>query len=269
MRAALEHFSRGYMHAMDYLRAVAGNIDIANIQSALNELARAIERAETEWFPANVLGVRGPKAGPIITLASEGITVWTVPRTEITALLMHAQTPEARRLVLDEFWAEILDDCAAAIAGATGGPYADLALLLEEAITILRSGHVAASQTLAASVLDTLTRVGLPEDRRRDFLRQTDSKNRKRMNHFEDLDLPTSMVIAPIWLAYRSQETPAEREASTSFARNATAHHLRGDQVSLGNATQAIMLATALLDLLGLFDSQVAKVAVEDEVDDA
>lgn len=252
MQSVLAQFARASANYQD----LVGGIDLDGVRYALDILAKSLETARTSSYPANVLGVPGARARSIIDLAGDGITVWAVPRTEVTGRLLEAADFEARRSVLDECWAEIIDDCASEAVSASTGPYGDLAALLEQAIAVLRAGHVAASQTLAASVLETLTKVGLPDEFRADVLRHREHKTKKRMQHFDELDVPVAMVMAPLWFTYRQQETEQDREASAAFARHATVHHLRGDQISRGNATQAIMLTAALLNLLSILDEQ-------------
>lgn len=229
----------------------------ADLIARANEAARALTEAYRRAFPPNLLPiVESVSLEAIQTLANEGITVWAVPRARVAVRLMRAPDARARRDVLGAEFEAILEDCAGAAAAAVAGPFPDLARLLEQAVRVMRSGEVAAGQALAASVLDTLLKVSFEKPAVDDLMYHHKGPKSKKavMDHFEELEVRAAMVLRPIWFAYRPQWTAEERRGSSSFARHATAHYIRGRAVSKRNAAQAAMLAAALLDLLALLD---------------
>lgn len=244
--------------AESYISAINAQ-QLSWVTDALEWWSRLADQELAEFrrsLPPNLRGVEDVEFSAIATLAGEGITVWAVPRARVAQRLLHAPTSQARRRILGDAAADILDDCATIATTAAAGPFPDLAQLLEQVIRVTRSGEHGAGQALAASILDTLMQLAFDEG---DRVRLVQHKRKATsevtpMDHFDELEIGAAMVLRPIWFAYRPQTTPEQRAVSTTFARHGTAHHIRGRQVSKRNAVQATMLAAALLDFLSVRD---------------
>ena len=85
-----------------------------------------------------------------------GIPIYGVPRGEIAAQLIEADTIQKRRSLLNRYSSQILDDCETAIATAKANSVAKLRPFVEEALEATRAGFTKAAQALFTTVLDTL-----------------------------------------------------------------------------------------------------------------
>ena len=211
-------------------------------------LERAVEAARRRDLPPNLHQVSGLRVEVLETLANEGLTLWSVPRHEVAAALISAPDAAARRRILGSRSEVILDDCADVAALASSGSYGTHAGFLAQAISAIRSGHVAAGQALVASTLDSTLQASIDKTARSRLTQHLNAK--KRIDHFQELELAAAMVFRPIWQAYRPQNTPAERAASWTFARHGIAHNVSGRQFNRRNAVQGAMLAASLLNFV-------------------
>ncbi|RMI13238.1 hypothetical protein [Cellulomonas triticagri] len=260
--AALSNLAEGLRWFGESVAPLARVVSAAlpTVKETLAGLQEIAESWRRRSFPPNVVDLPELRMDALVALSDEGITVWTVPRPAIAARLLSADSPQARRRVLGQSWRPILKDCADEAAKAVASDHVDLARLLEQAIRAVQAGHTAAGQALAASVLDALLSTTFVESYRRDLVRHPRGNPKaKVMNHFDELTIGEAMVLRPIWFAYRPQDTHEQRAASSAFARHATAHHIHGRQVSRRNAVQAIMLGTALLSYIPVYDAARAE----------
>lgn len=180
-------------------------------------------------------------------LAAEGITVYAVPRAAIARRLLTARTSQARRRVLGDAFAAILDDCDLQLsrcAIAELGPYIRTTA---RAIAAARAGHVEAAQALGANVVDSLL-----------VYRYGWRKSRELTNHarISSVDLRNQLtvdeylVLAPIHASYVAYWPGRGLPVPHQFARHVTTHHAVPRQFSRRNAAQVLMQATSLLALL-------------------
>ena len=103
-----------------------------------------------------------------------------------------------------------------------------------------------AAVALVAAVLQSAFERALPDRDAR--LRLTG--HRPPLEHFEVLDLHAAMVLRPLWVAMRPQNTPERRDVLDAFSCHGSARIYTVDAASYVNGVQGLMIATALLAYL-------------------
>ena len=236
------------LHNFDFAGLAGLNFpDYTSIVEAIESLDQSLE---TSRLPPNLAGV-DLNIEDLSRLADEGIVLWAVPDPETARQFLAASTTGERRVVLSRRSTAILEECESVAAYGAGGPYAQHARVLEQAIAAGRQGFVGPALSHLASVLDTMMWTELEKTSRVQLVRHRPTKDEAVLNHFEELMLQHAMIFRPIWFAYRPMHTTSERALSSSFARHAVAHGVTGRNViSFRNFVQASMLAAALLNFL-------------------
>ncbi|MGI5507438.1 hypothetical protein [Lentzea sp. CA-135723] len=209
---------------------------LSALASVLRDLPTKIMREEG---PPNWKGLTDEQLDAVIATATSGIPVAWVPRAEILQVLLAAD--EADQLtVLNAHATAIVDDCAAAVSQARSGEFDELAGYVEEAISAYRAGHLAASQALSASIIDTLLRVTVLEPVKYGYYKTV----KDTIAEGPDC-VPRVIACLPVLNALENFD--GHSDVPAKFNRHASAHAVYAQQYTSTNALISLMLATSML----------------------
>lgn len=179
-----------------------------------------------------------------MVVMADGISLYEVPRTEITTEIIFATDASQRRAVLEDRWREIAADCREVVARHSHEEMRELVVTAVSAIDALDSGNPRAAQALTASIIDATLRDRL-KSKRRDYM---PSRSGKRTTAaFDELSVRTFIAFAPIWQTYQHYDPDEGDPIPATFSRHATAHTFSSGQYTLANAVQGLMVAVGLL----------------------
>jgi hypothetical protein len=223
-------------------------------QSAwLKSIGPTLERLKASFYPRNLRGIEGLKFEEVEQVVMlDGIPLYGVPRTSIAEALIRAEGAAKRREILGRRWKAISADCRAAVVGSESEavvPYAPAAVA---ALDALDSGHSAAAQALAGSLLDSIVNTYFGQDR----YKYTPNRKTKTIAAYDEFTVREFIAFAPIWQAWQRFFASEGDPIPTTFSRNATAHTVSPKQFSRRNAVQGLMLGCSLLFFL---DEQAAR----------
>lgn len=207
-------------------------------------VAGLIERAYS--LPPNLETIRTLTLVGTERLALEGITIYRVPRTSTARRLLLAETRQARRQILGQAFASILDDCEGVLAQCDSEPTEQSVVMVRRAIAAARDGHTEAAQALGANIVDSLLVHAYGWRPSRDL---TNHKKTTSETLRAQYAVAQYMVLAPIHASYMTYWGGTE-PVPRAFSRNATAHHAVPRQFSKRNVAQVLMQATSLIALL-------------------
>jgi hypothetical protein len=201
------------------------------------DVLRLVESLD-RWLPDNLRTVDDLEAVALIAL-DEGIPLSSVPRTPIVVRLVQAATPDGRLALLDAHRADIVDDCANAVAEI---PH-QWARECEEAIQALRVPLNGPAQSHAAGIIDSIVLCTLGSKGR-------EVAKQRATEDWEDLALRVageSLALRPLYRALVTWFPNTGTPPPDHFARHATAHAV--GQPGLFHARHAliaVMLAVSL-----------------------
>ena len=223
-------------------------------QSAwLKSIGPTLERLKANFYPPNLRGIEGLEFEEVEQVVMlDGIPLYGVPRTSIAEALIRAEGAAKRREILGRRWKAISADCRAAVVGSESEavvPYAPAAVA---ALDALDSGHTAAAQALAGSLLDSIVNTYFGQDR----YKYTPNRKTKTIAAYEEFTVREFIAFAPVWQAWQRYFAGKGDPIPTTFSRNATAHTVSPKQFSRRNAVQGLMLGCSLLFFL---DEQAAR----------
>jgi hypothetical protein len=233
--------------------------EIADIASVFAQLADEMRWFVPNW-PENLDVERTWR------VADEGIPVAFVPRPEIVAELVDAETHEDRLNLLLRSKAAIVSDCRTALEPAWDEPWpvpesiAMLSPLLQEAIDTLEADHAAAACALAVVIVDSLLR------RTEGDLQYQSLRRRSRKNA---MDAAAALNQLRVELAWRPMHSLLEEwnprsgnPQPTMPSRHVVIHWPDPEHLSKQNAIVTVMAATSLF--LGLCESERRKELVKE-----
>lgn len=186
----------------------------------------------------------------MLAVMEEGIPlVWT-PSADVIRDLLDASDAPARRKVLEQQVAAVVDHCRTVLTDVHRHDLTAEVGFLDDCLDSIDSGKYAAAQVLASSVLDTVLRAMVRAD--------TSLQNNKGGFNFNVLasQLPKATpntlvgqfraycINTSIHKAYEPYSGPPVPE---EYNRHATTHAAGPTQITLANALAAVMLTAGLL----------------------
>lgn len=223
-------------------------------QSAwLKSIGPTLERLKASFYPPNLRGIEGLKFEEVEQVVMlDGIPLYGVPRTSIAEALIRAEGAAKRREILGRRWKAISADCRAAVVGSESEAVVPFAPAAVAALDALDSGHTAAAQALAGSLLDSIVNTYFGQDR----YKYTPNRKTTTIAAYAELRVREFIAFAPIWQAWQRFFASEGDPIPTTFSRNATVHTVSSKQFSRRNAVQGLMLGCSLLFFL---DEQAAR----------
>lgn len=219
---------------------------LANIQKLYDRVD--FDRLFSGWFPPNWDRGRGVEQyHDFIELAeAETLPLTWVPNTELTYLLLEAESAEARAELLLEHSSAIVADCRAVLDDFDNETH--LVTGLRTALDTYEAGFHEPAQSYAASILDTALREAFAAPKRWSY------PNVRKLLHtgkdWRALALRSARLV-PTSAALRGllEDFWTDRgdPIPTSPNRHASAHAVHPDQFNQVNAIKFLMLATAML----------------------
>ncbi|GAA1420465.1 hypothetical protein [Agrococcus citreus] len=192
-------------------------------------------------FPRNLHTIAlERRLGELDSIIADGYPVAYVPPASVVERLLKSEDSASRREVWGRSRRTILDSCRTELALVRDPGIKWFAVRVGEAIDAVESGFVAAGQTLAVNVIDSIVehRVGRPRGHFRPG----------KFPKSKDL-LPTALLVLRPLVPMLTGQRPGFEERRR-LNRNLTAHDLTPHQISKLNASLAIAHATALLRAL-------------------
>lgn len=176
-------------------------------------------------------------------LQTDGIPIVHVPRAEIVASLLKAQSFDDRIQLIEDRADDIAEDCRAALSGTFHREIEKQGPLALEAVETYQAGRYAPAQALAVAVCDT-------------YLKTYIGGRYKAMIEEVKLekadDLPArfgfnfNYAFAPV-VSFLTEWFPdSGTPAPTKLSRHVSVHNASTDHMTKLNATIAIMLAASL-----------------------
>lgn len=227
---------------------------ITSMQEALNELKALptiefanIRQAIRRGIPPNWddLG-DNVKFSELFDITETGLPTAWVPRASVLTELIHAA--EANRPgVFSARRAEIIEDCRAALKDVTSTELVDYFDMLDEALTVAEAGHLAAAQSLAASVFDTIMRHTIKPQRIAGYYARVKKEITDRHENALITELRWGLVHVAAVSALEMFNPPQGDPIPTTFNRHASAHAVSRVQYTPTNAIIALALATSLV----------------------
>lgn len=222
----------------------------------MKTLAPTLERLRESFYPPNLRGIKDLEFEEVekVVLA-DGIALYGLPRATVSEAIIRAESAAKRREILGRRWRTISADCREVLDGCGSQPVAPYVPFALAALDALDSGHTAASQALAGSLIDTLLTAYFGKNR---YLYTPDKKGNRTTDAYDEFNVRQFVAFAPMWQTYQQFWVTDGDAIPTTFSRNATAHAVSRRQFSRRNAVQALMFATSLLYF---FDEQASRIA--------
>lgn len=223
---------------------IAGNfVDLH--ASWLKDLGPALAAMRATFYPKNLREVEDLDFDAVETLTmSDGIPLYGIPRAEIAASLIGADSMGERRRILGTRWKPISADCRAVIDSCSSRTVARHIPFARLALDALDAGHTAPAQALAASLIDTIVTDYFGKDRTK---YTPHPKGKRTTDAYYELTIRDLIAFAPIWQAYQQFDKAKGDKVPTTFSRHASAHSVSARQYSRRNAVQGLMLVCSLL----------------------
>jgi len=211
----------------------------------LKTLAPTLERLRKSFYPPNLHGIKDLEFEEVekVVLA-DGIALYGLPRVTVSEAIIRADSAAKRREILGRRWRTISADCREVLDGCGSQPVAPYVPFALAALDALDSGHTAAAQALAGSLIDTLLTAYFGKNR---YLYTPDKKGNRTTDAYDEFNVRQFVAFAPMWQTYQQFWVTDGDAIPTTFSRNATAHAVSRRQFSRRNAVQALMFATSLL----------------------
>ncbi|WP_091476154.1 hypothetical protein [Microbacterium azadirachtae] len=179
-------------------------------------------------------------------IEQEGIPLYLVPRGRTAVRLLRAKDRAARRRVLGECFATLMDDCEAVLTNVTHTGLREEVAFALDGLGAMRAGHTRSAQAMFTVTLDTLIYGFYPDRNERKAL-----TNRKKdadvPESFNDMGVHEAMVWLPIWNAHEQFWKDKGDEIPRHYSRHASVHGVSSRQFSKRNCVQVLMLVTSLI----------------------
>ncbi len=211
----------------------------------LTTLAPTLEWLRESFYPPNLRGITDLEFEEVEKVVmADGIALYGLPRASVAEGIIRAESAAKRREIVGRRWRSISTDCREVLGDCESravAPYVPFALA---ALDALDSGHTAAAQALAGSLVDTLLTAYFGTKR---YLYTPDKKGNRTTDAYDEFSVHQFVAFAPMWQAYQQFWVSDGDAIPTTFSRNATAHAVSRRQFSRRNAMQALMFATSLI----------------------
>lgn len=198
----------------------------------------------TAILPANLRSI-ALRLEELEVLASEGITVYTVPSAPIVRRLLDAPNEAARRDVLGRSLDRIVTDCDEVLDQCVATSTREAVAFTRAAIGAARDGHTAPAQALWANTLDSLLREAFPPDARKRFTDHLEATSER-----DQASARTYLAMLPIAHGHHRYYPDKGDVIPRAFSRHASAHGVSRRQYSKRSAAQAVLLVTSLIAYL-------------------
>ncbi|MET7605930.1 hypothetical protein ABZS96_26135 [Streptomyces avermitilis] len=254
---AHENAIRSALQANLLMQHALGNLDLRNLMpgGALSRNEAFKLATSTVWERLQGLDPENWRADQLnrldmLTVMEEGIPlVWT-PSADVIRDLLDAPDAPARRKVLEQQVAAIVDHCRTVLSNVGRSDLTAQVDFLNDCLDSISSGKYAAAQALASSVLDTVLRAMVRAD--------PSLQGRRGQFDFKSLaaQLPKASrdtvvgqfraycIHTSIHKAYEQYFGPPVPE---EYNRHATAHAAGPTQITLANGLAAVMLAVGMV----------------------
>lgn len=185
-----------------------------------------------------------------------GVPLVWVPRAEVVVLIVNAADEESRRVVLASKASWILADVRTCLDSANAAPaLADHVRFVREAVDVFESGNVAASQTLATAVLDSLVLAHIGSHGAVHKIVQPASDEVVASQFLR------TAAMSPLLSAYQSYWAHRGDPVPTRYNRHATVHSGSALQLNAPNAITALMLVASMLRTVADFEADASRAA--------
>jgi hypothetical protein len=142
---------------------------------------------------------------------------------------------------------EIIEDCRAVLSDVTSPDLAEHVAFLKEALDIAADGRLAAAQSLAASIFDTVLRHTIKPSRISGYYKRVKDEINARHDNASIAEMRWGFVHVPAIAALDTFDQPNGDPIPTKFNRHASAHAAGRAQYTPANAVIALTLATSLV----------------------
>ncbi|MFC6088104.1 hypothetical protein [Saccharothrix lopnurensis] len=221
---------------------------LANVQASL-------VKVEFSFYPPNLREIKNLKFEQVESVVMvDGIPLYGIPRASTAEELIIADSASKRRMLLEQHWKSISEDCRELVAACTAEFTAPYVPFVVAALDALDAGHAEAAQALASSLIDALVGVRFGDDRKN----YTPDRSGKRTTEaYDDLEIHEFIAFAPLWQAYQQFFVEKGDAVPETYSRHATAHTVSPRQYNRCNAMQALMFACSMLSYLDFERSQI------------
>jgi hypothetical protein len=186
------------------------------------------------------------KFSELFEITETGLPTAWVPRASVLTELIHAAEAD-RHGVFSARRAETIEDCRAALKDVTSTELVDYVDMLDEALTVAEAGHLAAAQSLAASVFDTILRHTIKPQRIAGYYARVKTEIIDRHENAPVTELRWGLVHVAAVSALQMFNQPQGDPIPATFNRHASAHAVSRVQYTPANAIIALALATSLV----------------------
>lgn len=216
-------------------------------QEAVRRLATGLTEQLRAGAPPNwQFGDDWPRISAIADVVEgDGIPLVWVPRGDIVLALVHAEEVKARRGILADREADVLQDCSSCLDDTDCVELAELIENAWEAVGTFKAGYPRAAQALATVVLDATLRLLFADP---DF--SYGGVRRQLVDVWDNAplrEMRSALVLAAIPGALEQFWVHRGDPVPVRFNRHASAHTLHAEQYTRTNALVAIMTITSLL----------------------
>lgn len=210
-----------------------------------DSIAASVRLIVPSSYPPNLRDVDGIRLTEVRQVAFiEGVPLYRIPCKETAEVLLQAENPEERQVVLARRWKGIVDDCRDAVEACESEAVARYKAKVLEALDALEADLPSASQALASCILESLVWDFFGEDRKR----FTPAKwGNRKPDAYEELGVHEFIAFAPIWQAFQQFDRSKGDPVPRTFSRHASVHTISDDQFTKVNTLQGLMLASSLV----------------------
>jgi hypothetical protein len=218
------------------LNRVVGSIDFDAIK-------RALQRGSPpNWHD---LGDK-LKLSTLLEVSEAGLPTAWIPRALVLQELLDADEID-RAEVFATRRQEVIEDCRTVLNDVTSPELAEHVDLLNEALDVAADGRLAAAQSLAASIFDTVLRHTIKPQKISGYYKRVKDQINDRYDNASIAEMRWGFVHVPAIAALDMFDQPSGDPIPAKFNRHASAHAVGRVQYTPANAVIALALATSLV----------------------
>ncbi|MGJ4093778.1 hypothetical protein [Corynebacterium macclintockiae] len=186
-----------------------------------------------------------------VFIEKDSIPIAYIPRAEVVAELLEAESAEDRRYTLNRFKSQIIEDCEAAVADLDEAKFTDVVAQLSEGIDALKAGLFRPAQAAFTPAIDWMVFAAkkiLPLENITNTGMKNGSPNANNKQGQEELDqmhIGDALVWAPIRSAHYTFDRNSREITRSEYGRHVTTHSISGSQYTEVNAIHSMMLAVS------------------------
>lgn len=179
-------------------------------------------------------------------LQQEGIPLYLVPRGTTAVRLLRAEDRQARRKVLSDRYASLIEDCEAVLEGAQHPAVRDEVAFTLDGVGAMRAGHTKSAQALFTVTLDSMIYRFYPKKPMRTKITNR-AKGADVPEVIDSMGVHQAFIWLPVWNAHEQFWKDKGDEIPHHYSRHASVHGVSKRQFSKRNCVQALMLVTSLI----------------------